>query len=319
MSEKEDNEQNMDNQMVFDRIKGALYGVAVGDCLGALVEFRTWDEIRFQFGRVTEIGPSWLDGSIGEGTDDTAMTLAVAEGIMQTGPMDDPVEMIGAEFVKWFRRGPTGCGNICFRAIAGASRNGRVSKPKRETWFKTAEAVHKVLNGRSGGNGTLMRTAPVALLLQGAARDKLAYEASKMTHFDDDAADACVLYCQLIARLIRGDEVQEALGVIADTEYERVTLPGAYFAPDPSGYVKDTFNAALGCFAHLKNFEDILVTVVDLGGDADTTGAIAGGLAGAAYGYSSIPARWIAALDDRLKARLDACVRAAGRVWKCWG
>ena len=310
----------MIKEKVFDRIKGALYGVAVGDCLGALVEFRTWDEIRFQFGRVTEIGPSWLDGSIGKGTDDTAMTLAVAEGIMQTGPMDDPVEMIGAEFVKWFRRGPTGCGNICFRAIAGASKNGKVSMPKREAWFKTAEAVHKALDGRSGGNGTLMRTAPVALLLQGTARDKLAYEASKMTHFDEDAADTCVLYCQLMTRLIRGEGVIAAVDhVISGTEYERVTLPGAYFAPNPSGYVKDTFIAALACFSHLKNFEDILVTVVGLGGDADTTGAIAGGLAGAAYGYSSIPTRWIAALDDGLKARLDACALAAGKVWKCWG
>lgn len=307
----------MDKGKVFDRIKGTLYGVAVGDCLGALVEFRTADEIRFQFGTVRDIGPSWLDGSVGRGTDDTAMTLAVAEGIMQTGPMDDPVERIGAEFVKWFREGPTGAGNICLRAIVGASHSGKVSTPKRDTWFKTAKAVHHALNGRSGGNGTLMRTAPVALFLQGEARDALAYDVSKMTHFDEDAADACVLCCQLIDGLIRGDDAgRKALDhILSGTEYERVIHPGAYFRPNPSGYVKDTFNAALTCFAHLKDFEDILVTVVNLGGDADTTGAVAGGLAGAAYGYSAIPARWIAALDDGLKARLDACVEAA---WKRW-
>lgn len=301
----------------FGRIRGTLYGVAVGDCLGASVEFMDARDIQRQIGTVTEIMPSWLDGTVGEGTDDTAMTLAVAEGIMKTGPLDDPVEKIGAEFVRWFRNGPVGCGNICYRAIAEASRGGKLSMPTRNRWFTAAEKVHRALNGRSGGNGTLMRTAPIGLLLKDSACDGLAYAASKMTHYDDDAALACIVYCEMIGDLIQGGSLREVLErLTAKTEYYPVTQDPK-FVPFPTGYVKDSFKTALWGLCNERNLEDSLIAIVNLGGDSDTTAAIAGGLAGAAYGLSAIPPRWIAALDAGLTARLDACALAAAKVWDC--
>ena len=311
-----------ERDLMFDRIKGTLYGVAVGDCLGAPVEFMHYTDIQRQYGPVTEImGGGWLGADVGKGTDDTAMTLAVAEGLMQTDRYkDDPVEKIGAEFIKWFYDAPIGAGAACSRSIAYASQNGKVKAPRRETWFKAAEKAHYDLGGLSGGNGSLMRTAPVALFTKGHRRDMLAWDVSLMTHFDNDAAEACMLYCGLIAKLIRGYDFLTARSVvISNTEYRTASSPKTRFRPNPSGYVKDSFNTALWGMARNYSFEDTLINVVNLGGDADTTGAIAGGLAGARYGYSEIPERWIAALDGRLKQRLDACAEAGGIFWKCRG
>ena len=136
-------------QKRYDRIKGALWGVAVGDCLGAPVEFMDAQSIYHQYGLVTEIlGGGWLGALVGRGTDDTAMTLAVAEGLMKTGPLDDAVEKIGAEFIKWFYDAPIGAGAACARSIGIASKNGRVKAPKRSTWLKAAEKAHGRQIGR---------------------------------------------------------------------------------------------------------------------------------------------------------------------------
>ena len=301
----------------FDRIKGALYGVAVGDCLGAPVEFMTAQDIHLQYGVLTDIiSGGWLGALAGYGTDDTAMTLAVAEGLMKTGPLDDPIEKIGHEFIRWFYGMPIGAGAACSHAIAEASKGGRVLTPKRKTWFTAAEKAHYDLGGRSGGNGSLMRTVPVALFLK--ADQRLAYDVSRMTHYDEDAGLACMTYCELVRKLIRGYDLQTALErVTSKTEYRNATRPDVTFTPRPSGYVKDSFNTALWGITRTRDFENTLVSVVNLGGDADTTGAIVGGIAGAAYGYHMIPERWIDALQPGLKARLDACVLAAAKIWHC--
>lgn len=305
-------------QKRYDRIKGALWGVAVGDCLGAPVEFMDAQSIYHQYGLVTEIlGGGWLGALAGRGTDDTAMTLAVAEGLMKTGPLDDAVEKIGVEFIKWFYDAPIGAGAACARSIGIASKNGRVKAPKRSTWLKAAEMAHYDLGGRSGGNGSLMRTAPVALFLK-ADNKGLAFDISRMTHFDDDAGIACMIYCDILRALIRGYSLQAALDKgTARTEYKTVTRTENRFTPHPGGYVKDTFNTVLWGITRTDNFRDALIRVVNLGGDADTTGAIVGGLAGAAYGYSAIPQSWVDAIDPMLALRLNKCADAAARIWHC--
>ena len=275
----------------FDRIKGVLYGVAIGDCLGAPFEFMSAREIQWNFDTVTDImRGGWLNVPAGVGTDDTAMTLAVAEGIMKTPCGIDPIENIGAEFIKWFYDAPIGAGAACARSINLASKRGKVKAPKRETWFKAAEKAHYDMNGRSGGNGSLMRTAPVALFRPiNDPCSNLAFNVSKMTHYDEDAAFACVMYCGIIRLLIRGYEMTDAVerALRGSPEYR-----GAFYAsgitddyrPNPSGYVKDSFKTALWGIGETCDFETALIAVVNLGGDCDTTGAIVGGIAGAAYG-----------------------------------
>lgn len=305
-------------QKRYDRIKGALWGVACGDCLGAPIEFMDARSIYHQYGLVTDIsGGGWLGACIGQGTDDTAMTLAIAEGLMKTGPFDDPIEKIGAEFIRWFYDAPIGAGAACARSIGMASKNGRVKAPKASAWFDAAEKAHYDLGGKSGGNGSLMRTAPVALFLK-ADNKGVTLDISRMTHFDHDAGFACMIYCNIIRDLIRGCSLKDALEKrTARTEYRKVIRSDIQFIPYPGGYVKDTFNTALWGITRTDNFRDALIRVVNLGGDADTTGAIVGGLAGAAYGFSAIPQKWIDTLQPSLKARLDACALAAAKIWHC--
>lgn len=302
-------------EKMYDRIRGVLYGVAVGDCLGAPAEFRDRAEIAARFGEIRDIVPGSIIGArLGCGTDDTAMTLAVAEGIMKCKPGENPVRQIGAEFVRWFCGEPIGLGGTCGRAIEFASKYGRIKSPSLKAWAAASEMTHYQLKGRSGGNGTLMRTAPIALFYTDEAeRDSVAYGVSKMTHWDEDAATACILYCEIISKLIQGQKLEDAVSCLKESRDYNETVTD----PQPTGYVKDTFKTALwGWFEH-NSFESILINVVNLGGDADTTGAIVGGLAGAEFGYSAIPDRWIKALDGKLKARLDAAAEAAGKVWGC--
>ncbi|RAK20382.1 ADP-ribosylglycohydrolase [Anoxybacillus vitaminiphilus] len=93
---------------MLDRIKGGLFGVAIGDALGATTEFMSAEEIRGTYGKVTDIiGGGWLDLLPGEVTDDTAMTIAVAKGIIRN--KENPIAAIGEEFLKWYKTNPPGC------------------------------------------------------------------------------------------------------------------------------------------------------------------------------------------------------------------
>ena len=302
------------DKRLIDVVKGCLYGVVIGDSLGATVEFMTADQIANQYGKLTEImGGGHCSWKPGTGTDDTAMTLAVADGLMNCEPDDDPVKKVGKYFVDWYRTKPRDIGRTCKIAIGLASEQGVITEPTREQWFNASRQTHQYLYGKTGGNGTLMRTAPVALLANGERMRDLAMDLSRMTHFDPDAGTACQIYCAIISRLICGYIPKEALYTsIWRTEYQDIE----HMQPNPTGYVKDTFRTALWGLTQTNTFEDALVEVVNLGGDADTTGAVLGGLAGAVYGFSMIPDRWVKALDKGLKTHLDAIVDAAVAFWQ---
>ena len=304
----------MQNERLIDVIKGCLYGVAIGDSLGATVEFMTADQIVSQYGKLTEIiGGGHCSWKPGTGTDDTAMTLAIADGLLDCELDGDPVEMVGKRFVDWYRTGPKDIGHTCRLVIGLASDQGMIAKPTREQWFAASRQAHQYLCGKSGGNGTLMRTAPVALLTNGERMRDLAMDLSDMTHYDPDAGTACLIYCAIISRLIRGYIPKEAVYTsVWRTEYQDIEN----MQPNSTGYVKDTFRTALWGLTRTNTFEDALVEVVNLGGDADTAGAVVGGLAGAVYGFSMIPDRWVNALDKGLKTHLDAIVDAAVAFWQ---
>lgn len=138
-----------------DHIAGALYGVAIGDALGAPLEFMSAKQIARKHGHVTEmIGGGWLDVRPGETTDDTAMTLAVAEGIMESP--DDPIPAIGERFIRWAESGPKDIGGTCHRAIWKAATGGH-KRPSAFQWENAGKETAVVNKGRSAGNGALMR------------------------------------------------------------------------------------------------------------------------------------------------------------------
>lgn len=291
-----------------DRIRGALYGVAIGDALGAPLERMSAEEIQKKHGKVTDmIGGGWLDVWPGETTDDTALTIAVAKGIVEAP--DDPVPAVGRHFVEYYKNCHGIIGHVTKHAIENAMQKGVDGVPEtKEQWHAAAQYTDYEADGKTGSNGALMRTIyPALFYMPGAKMTRVAKDIARMTHWDDQSTEACVLYVREIFLLIHGFEGRVGLVGLKDTE--------------PTGYVVDSYIVASEAYNRTGSFEEALVTAVNRGGDADTIGAITGGMAGARYGYSSIPERWLEVLDADIKEQLDELAEAAikyqeGYQWK---
>ena len=286
-----------------ERIRGALYGVAVGDALGAPLEFMTSEEILAKYGAPVRemVGGGWLSVVPGEVTDDTQMTLAVAEGI--TARPENPIPDIGRRFIAWHDSRPKDIGNTCRIAIQTAKRIIVSGVDETEAWQRAGEEVAAQRNGQNAGNGALMRTVyPALYYSKDEAREK-AVAIGAMTHRNDSSDKYCSLYVDLIADAL--DDPEKAMQTVRQIAADMKELP-------PTGWVVGSFTCAVKAIAQNESFEDAIVQAVNLGGDADTIGAIAGGLAGAIYGCAAIPARWKNCLADAVRADLDRLAEMAG-------
>lgn len=294
----------------LDRIRGAMYGVAVGDALGAPLEFMDAATIQRMHGTVQNmIGGGWLGVRPGECTDDTAMTLAVARGIAEAPYY--PVEAIGRHFVEWYNGGPKDIGATCAASIREAIRMAvDKAEPSAFIWKHAAEAAHAILNGKTAGNGSLMRTAYVGLYYQDEFKAILkAWQISKMTHFDNQAAELCAVYTSLINKMVKESRLRSRRQILIKGGVCGMDYTG--FEPWPTGYVVDSFEAAIYCVYKTKSFEEAVIKAVNLGGDADTIGAITGGLAGALYGFKAIPERWTKYLSPEVCAEIEELCEVA--------
>ncbi|CAM3560757.1 ADP-ribosylglycohydrolase family protein [Paenibacillus lupini] len=268
--------------MMRDRILGGLFGVAVGDALGGTTEFMSEAEIKREYG--------WLDQIIGGGvwqleageiTDDTAMTIAVARGILHNPA--EPIEAIGDYFLKWKAMNPKDIGNI-IRTVFD-QYNG--------DWFEAARRAKARLNGMTAGNGTLMRCLPISLAYPDLeVMEKITKRHSEMTHDDESATEACLIYNRIARRLLQGETLKAAVRTeITDTRYEQLLNGQAPIGP-PDGYVVHTMQWVVHHLLEADSFEEVVQRAANKGGDSDTIGAIAGGLAGIYWGYDGIPARY---------------------------
>jgi ADP-ribosyl-[dinitrogen reductase] hydrolase len=286
---------------IVDRARGVLLGLAVGDALGGPLEFLSASEIRARYGRPVDgyVGGGWLSLAPGRGTDDTAMAMALARSAA-TSMGYHPGRALAA-YLEWFRSSPPDVGHTIRAALAGA-----------EAGLSTAAATEAFQRaaGRSAGNGSLMRVAPIALrhLVAAERRAVAARVDSKLTHFDDHAAAACAWLCDALAALVEGIDVSELVAP-ADLEPEwsisRADATRAAGGP-AGGYVGTALGVASAAVRTASSFEEALVWAVNLGGDADTNGAVAGALLGARFGASAIPSRWL----DRLAVRDEAAALA---------
>ena len=269
----------------IDKIKGALFGLAIGDALGAATEFMTPEEIRMKYGYLTEMTAKhpWNKG---ETTDDTAMTLAVARGILDDA--EDPIPCIGERLLQWAETHPKDVG-ITIRATFRAYRG---------DWFATAEQVHNELDGKSAGNGSLMRCLPIALVYDDM--DTIAWYTrlqSTMTHFDEEATKACLLYNRIAYRVLNGEDLHRTiLDEIAGTAYTSVGSQKPDCVPD--GYVVHTLTWVLWILLNYESYEEVVQIATNAGYDSDTVAAIAGGLAGLQCGFEALPKNYVQDLID---------------------
>lgn len=283
-----------------DRALGALLGLAVGDALGTTLEFKP----RGSFTPLTDMiggGPFRL--APGQWTDDTAMALALADSLIHYGKLDEADLM--ARFTAWYERGDYSCTGRCFDI-------GLTTRAALLRWCETGIPQAGSSDPRSAGNGSLMRLAPVALRYwrdPTALRDA-AQRQSMTTHAAAEAVDACTAYGELLGEVIAGMPLHQALmpregpwrGAIAPI------MAGSWRgkprgAIRSSGYVAHSLEAALWAVGQARDFSEAVLLAANLGEDADTTAAIAGQLAGAAWGASAIPPAWLERLawGDRIR------------------
>jgi ADP-ribosyl-[dinitrogen reductase] hydrolase len=267
---------------MLDKVKGGLFGLAIGDALGATTEFMNATEIQKKFRKVTDIiGGGPFNLSPGEVTDDTAMTIAVAKGIIKN--KENPLPEIGKEFLKWYETDPPDVGIIIQTVLSLYDGD----------WFDAAYQAHVRLNRKSAGNGSLMRCLPIAFAYNDKNKmEETTYLQSKMTHYDVRAAEACVIYNRIASRLFNGETLKFAIEQeIINTIYEP-TLKNTPDCP-PDGFVVNTMNWVIHWLLRYESFEDVVIGAANMGGDSDTIAAIAGGLKGIEVGYSHLPARFI--------------------------
>jgi ADP-ribosyl-[dinitrogen reductase] hydrolase len=282
-----------------DRFRGALIGLATGDALGTTLEFRPPGS----FTPITDMvggGPFGL--MPGQWTDDTSMALCLAESLIECDGFDAADQM--RRYCRWRDEGHLSSTGRCFDIGNTCSAALRRFRTTREPFAGDPDP-------RSAGNGSLMRLAPVPMRWAGSPRAAIHYaaESSRTTHGARTCIDACRFMSGLIVGALQGlakeallaphftpvpglwsaeplcDEVAE----IAAGSFRRAQPPEI----QGTGYVIDALEAALWAFATTDGFEQGALAAVNLGDDADTTGAIYGQLAGAHYGLGAIPAHWV--------------------------
>lgn len=277
---------------VLERARGSLLGLAVGDALGATVEFMTPGEIRGKFGvHRRMVGGGWLRLRPGQVTDDTEMSLCIARAVVARGGWD--LRAVAESFAAWLQGRPVDVGATCARGIRRFLHAGTLEGPPNEG---------------DAGNGAAMRVAPVALLTLGDDEGlrSLAVAQARLTHHHPLSDAACVTVGRMIHAALRGASAHELHALAAGLE---ALHPGFAFRRGPgtcSPFVVDTLRTAFHAFFTTATFEECLVAAVNQGGDADTAGAIAGALSGAFYGMSAIPRRWVRRLDRTLREEVLA-------------
>ncbi|MDA8232641.1 MAG: ADP-ribosyl-[dinitrogen reductase] hydrolase [Magnetospirillum sp.] len=271
------------DDMLLDRALGAYLGFAVGDALGATVEFLTRKEIEYQYGRHCKmVGGGWLQLSPGQVTDDTEMSVALGRSLIRKRGFD--VVDVCESFAAWLKGGPIDVGNTCRRGIRRYMMQGTTEGPPSEA---------------DGGNGAAMRNLPVALATfgDGAALEEWTLAQSHVTHNHPLSDAAALTLGRMVHALLAGQGMK---GCREEARLLVERFPTFRFEPyrnQSSAYVVDTVQTVLHFYFLTDSFRSCVVETVNQGGDADTTGALAGMLAGATYGASSIPAPWLKKLD----------------------
>ena len=283
---------------------GCLVGLAVGDAVGTTLEFKppgTFTPL------VDMIGGGPFGLKPGEWTDDTSMALCLAESLVECGNFD-PVDQL-KRYVRWWREGHFSVKGYCFDI------GNQVSSALAD-FIATNKPFCGPVGPHNAGNGSLMRLAPAAIAFaHSPVAMTNAAESSRTTHGNPECVDACRYFAGLLVAAMRGDDKQAFLGPMFspvagawDAEPLQPKIAaiagGSFKRRKPpeirgTGYVVNCLEAALWAFHSTDSFEQAILKAANLGDDADTTAAVCGQIAGAFYGLSGIPAKWLAKLAQR--------------------
>ncbi len=287
-----------------DRIEGALVGLAVGDALGAGYEFGPPVT-----GEISMIGGGPFGWEPGEWTDDTQMAICIARASSPSG-----IDLLdaGDRFIAWANEA-NDIGVQTRAVLSQATRGSQLPE--------IALSYHKSKPHNSAGNGSLMRTGPVALPYLDRPLGELveaARNVSDLTHADPQCAEACILWSIAISQAITTGELPDIRDGIEQLPAERrdrwsgiidkaeAQTPETF---NPNGYVVTAFQAAWSSIKDTEagpdHYRDGVIRVIRIGHDTDTTAAITGALLGATYGASAVPEAWTAVAHGWPGLRID--------------
>jgi ADP-ribosylglycohydrolase len=302
---------------LVERYRGCLLGLATGDALGTTLEFQapgSFEPIDDMIGG----GPFELKP--GQWTDDTSMALCLAESLIECLGFDPADQM--ERYSRWFRRGHLSSAGWCFD-IGGTTCSALLR------FISDGKPYAGPTEPTTAGNGSIMRLAPVPLFFAGSPEEAVARAAdsSRTTHGAVEAVDGCRYLAALLVGAVNGASKEELLADVytpvpglwdAAPLSPRIAeiAAGSFRRRDPpeirgTGYVVQSLEAALWAFDRSADFRDGALLAVNLGDDADTTGAVYGQLAGAFYGEAEIPTPW----RERLALR-EVIESFADRLYK---
>ena len=279
------------------RFRGSLLGLAVGDAVGTTVEFRK----RGSFAPLTDmVGGGPFDLQPGQWTDDTSMALCLATSLISRTGFDPADQM--DRYLDWSRNGYLSSTGRCFDI-------GNTVSQALQSYKRTGDPFSGSMDPYAAGNGSLMRLAPIPMFYFPDLETitHFAAESSRTTHGALECLDACRRFAEMLFRAYCGlskDEILLKATVnllaskirdIADGKYRQKPIDQVR----GTGYVVDALEAALWCFDRTDTFESAILQAANLGDDADTTAAICGQIAGAFYGESGIPIKWLERLHMR--------------------
>ena len=288
----------MSNITTRDRFRGCLLGLAAGDALGTTLEFKAPGSFQ-PIDDMVGGGPFRLKP--GQWTDDTSMALCLAASLIESREFNATDQM--ERYVRWWEEGYLSSTGSCFDI-------GNTVADALSHFMDTGDPYSGSSDPYSAGNGSLMRLAPVPMYFAGDPAEAIdrSADSSKTTHAAEEAIDACRDFGGLLLGTLHGVDKETLLSAAycpVEGLWERNPLAtkiaaiadGSFKHRDPpevkgTGYVVDSLGAALWAFHRARNFREGALMAVNLGDDADTTGAIYGQIAGAHYGADAIPAEW---------------------------
>ncbi len=288
---------------LLDRLKGTIYGQAIGDALGLGTEGMTDEDMAWKYpNSIKHYCEIFQDRhrkrwKIGDWTDDTDMMLCIANAVIKDKGVN--LTSIAQNFKEWADGEPMGIGENTYKVLMIGDY---VEKP-----LEVSKKVWEMSNKQAAANGGLMRTSIIGLFPK--AVEECAANICRLTHYDPRCVGSCVIVSELIHSLVydnkgltyhqmidiaqRYDErIREFIDLSMNTDIRALELQD----DDSVGYTLRTLAAGLWTFWNARSFEEGLLAVVRAGGDADTNAAVACAVLGAKYGFSSIPQEYVEGL-----------------------
>lgn len=278
---------------------GAFIGLAIGDAIGAPLEGLPPRSIT-----VTEMLGGGIHGtSPGQYTDDTLQASALAETLIQHRGFNS--EDFAERLVKVYRAHPN---------FFGPTSRTALDLIEGGLDPEVAAARAHATRGGSRSNGSVMRGIPLGIFYRPDGVREVSLAASRVTHFDPAAGEASAVINRMVSGMCRGEEVEmafaEARSACEDEELKRLLEDYKAYPLDPSLDAVLCTHCAVRIFLEAPSLRDAIIKAVNLGGDADTVGAITGGLAGARWGSTAIPGPWLSTLQGR-----EDLTTLAERLW----